>query len=456
MNTTPHSLLTGAGRFARRLRSQVRDLRRLVLVAMLTAALVLSAAVLLPFGSAVHAQAEPPAAKLPALTASIANAPESHDGQSIFTFELRFSEELQGFSYKTLRDRAFTVTGGTVTKARRLEKPSNIRWEIQVTPASTAGVNVVLPATEDCEAERAICTVDGRPLSNRLEVAVSGPPLTASFGSVPGSHDGQSIFTFELHLSEEIRGFSYRTLQDHAFTVTGGSVTKARRLAKPSNIRWEIQVTPASTAGVKVVLPATEKCEARGAICTADGRSLSNRLEVTVNGPGEPAPSPTPAPTPTPTPSPTPEPSPTAAPSPSQTPDPYADVLIGATYDSRIQAGTVFPVAFDINYLPLDDDPETVELRMTANIYYADGHNFGAVGEDADFCEDSGFGIEQTITVVDNSELETLYAYFGSRDSACWYGPYRIEAVFTDAGGRILTTLTAKFTVAGYDGQTHH
>ena len=56
-------------------------------------------------------------------------------GATIFTFELRFSEApRKGFSYKTLRDNAFTVTGGEVVKARRLEKGKNVRWEISVRP----------------------------------------------------------------------------------------------------------------------------------------------------------------------------------------------------------------------------------------------------------------------------------------------------------------------------------
>ena len=59
------------------------------------------------------------------LTASISAAPESHDGNSSFTFELHFSEEFY-VSYKALRDYAFTVTGGEVTKADRLNPPSNI------------------------------------------------------------------------------------------------------------------------------------------------------------------------------------------------------------------------------------------------------------------------------------------------------------------------------------------
>ena len=114
------------------------------------------------------------AAPLTPLTAVIQNAAASHDGESVFTFELRFSEEF-GLSYKTLRDHAFTVTGGTVKKAQRLEQGSNIGWKITVRPNSDGDVTIVLPTTEDCDAQGAICTDDGRKLSSRLELTVSGP-----------------------------------------------------------------------------------------------------------------------------------------------------------------------------------------------------------------------------------------------------------------------------------------
>ncbi len=111
-----------------------------------------------------------------AFTASIHDAPQSHDGQNAFTFELRFSEEpKQGFSYKTLRDHAFTVTGGEVFKARRLEKGKNVRWEIHVRPDSSAVITIVLLATTECDSPGAICTQDGRKLSNSLDFTVSGP-----------------------------------------------------------------------------------------------------------------------------------------------------------------------------------------------------------------------------------------------------------------------------------------
>ena len=114
------------------------------------------------------------AAAPPPLTASIHDEPSSHDGQKEFTFELRFSENPEGFSYKTMRDNAFTVTGGNVEGARRLDPPSNTKWQIKIRPTSNGDVTIVLPITEDCTADGAVCTGD-RKLSNRLEIIVSGP-----------------------------------------------------------------------------------------------------------------------------------------------------------------------------------------------------------------------------------------------------------------------------------------
>ena len=118
-----------------------------------------------------------PAVTRPPLTVSLDNAataPTGHDGSTAFTFDIRFSEEFS-LSYVTLRDHAITVTSGTVTNAKRLARSSNMRWEVTVLPDSDSDVRVVLPVTVDCEDEWAICTEDGRPLSNRLEITVQGP-----------------------------------------------------------------------------------------------------------------------------------------------------------------------------------------------------------------------------------------------------------------------------------------
>ena len=226
------------------------------------------------------------------LTAAIHDKPESHNGQDAFKFELRFSEDpKEDFSYKTLRDHAFTVTGGTVVGARRLDGDSdtpNIRWEISVSPDSNADVTVELPATEDCDAQGAICTADGTMLSSPLKFTGKGPPLTASFESVPTSHNGSDNFKFRISFSEELEtNFSYKTLRDHAFTVEGGRVVGARRLVSGSNLRWEVSVNPDSNGDVTIVLPATTDCDAQGAICADGDKKLSNSLERTVSGPGQ-------------------------------------------------------------------------------------------------------------------------------------------------------------------------
>ena len=77
------------------------------------------------------------------------------------------------------------------------------------------------------------------------------------------------------------------TLRDDAFTVTGGDVTRAERRDRNSaerNRAWTITVEPASaSATVKITLPETTDCGATGAICTGDGRKLSNSTAATVN-----------------------------------------------------------------------------------------------------------------------------------------------------------------------------
>ena len=111
------------------------------------------------------------------LTVSLENAATSHNGTDVFTFEIRFSEQF-GLSYKSLRDDAFTVVGGEVKKAQRMDRDSdtpNTWWLITVEPDGNGDVTITLPATTDCTDDGAICTEDGRMLSDLLEFTVSGP-----------------------------------------------------------------------------------------------------------------------------------------------------------------------------------------------------------------------------------------------------------------------------------------
>ena len=127
----------------------------------------------------------------------------------------------------------------------------------------------------------------GETLTSSATDTVAGlppEPLTVSLENEADTPDGETPFIFELRFSEEFN-LSYTTLRDHAFTVVGGTVEKAQRMAKPSNIHWRITVQPDSNADVTITLPATGDCGDTGSICTEDGRKLSNRLELTVSGP---------------------------------------------------------------------------------------------------------------------------------------------------------------------------
>ena len=124
-------------------------------------------------------------------------------------------------------------------------------------------------------------------LTSDATAAVLGPPLTVTLDTVPDSHQGSGTFIFTMSFSEEPKtGFSFKVLRDHAFTVTGGKVKKASRLDAPSNIGWKITIEPYGDGDVRIQLPATTSCSASGAVCTNDGRKLSNSLDFTVAGPG--------------------------------------------------------------------------------------------------------------------------------------------------------------------------
>ena len=222
------------------------------------------------------------------LTAQFDAKPASHDGMTPFTVRIAFSEAVSTTA-AALRDHVVEVTGGTVTAADRVDGRSDL-WEFTIEPASSADVTVVVPAGRDCAGSGAVCTPDGRPLLNGLAAVIAGPgagtravPLTAQFDSMPVEHDGAAAFTFELRFSEAI-STPKKALRDHAITVSGARVEKAKRVDGRSD-RWRITVAPDSHADVTVILAAGRPCTETGAVCTAAGEPLSNALAAVVRGP---------------------------------------------------------------------------------------------------------------------------------------------------------------------------
>ena len=152
-------------------------------------------------------------------------------------------------------------------------------------------MTITLPETTDCSATGAVCsdTDQGKPaqaLSHSLTARVEGPapdPLTASLSNVPDEHQGSGqMFTFNLAFSEDFK-LSYKVLRDDG-ALTGGKVDKAKRVDGRNDLR-EIHIKPDGNGAVSITLPATTDRDATGAICTEDGRKLSNTSSATVAGP---------------------------------------------------------------------------------------------------------------------------------------------------------------------------
>ncbi len=130
----------------------------------------------------------------------------------------------------------------------------------------------------------------GRPQS--LMMAVRGAAiadeataggLTGWFASSPSAHDGSANFTVRMGFSDPL-SMSRNAMRDHAVRVAGGSATSAKRVNRRGDL-WDIRVSPTGPGAVTVTMEGGRACETSGAVCTADGSTLAETLELTVPGP---------------------------------------------------------------------------------------------------------------------------------------------------------------------------
>ncbi len=121
-------------------------------------------------------------------------------------------------------------------------------------------------------------------------------PVTGYFHSFPPEHDGIEDVSFRIFFSEVV-STTAGALRDHVLSVSGGTVSSVEAVGDEGMV-WAVLVTPESTDAVTIEIEAGPDCALPGAICTADGRRLFNRMELDVAGPpptaGEPTPQPGP------------------------------------------------------------------------------------------------------------------------------------------------------------------
>ena len=169
-----------------------------------------------------------------ALTARFASVPAEHGGPgeaNRFTFDLIFSEAPE-VSYRTLRDDAFTVTGGAVKRAKRKVQGSNQSWTIHVEPDGWGQVAITLNAGNACTASGAVCTADDRALSNSPSATVAGP-AALSVADARANENADDALNFVVSLDKVSTltvSVDYATSNGSAtagadYTATSGTLT---------------------------------------------------------------------------------------------------------------------------------------------------------------------------------------------------------------------------------------
>ena len=147
-------------------------------------------------------------------------------------------------------------------------------------------------------------TVDLRELSSSQLQGVR-MPLRAWFASPPAQHDGSKRIKVRVGFSDALDGSPERGVRVEGGEVTsvrpvGGQATGGSKASKGArsaggqdegpedrDVVWELEIEPDSDEDVTVSLEAWRPCDETGAICTADGRTLSTAISATVRGPDE-------------------------------------------------------------------------------------------------------------------------------------------------------------------------
>ena len=326
--------------------------------------------------------------------------PGKHDGQRPFKIEIRFSGAPDALDAKRDAASVIEVLGGTVSKARTLNRRGGPVWELSITPTVQWAVTVRVPARA-CTESGAIC-IGGEALARSVEADVPGPEilprvsiaapaepmvdegatleftltrtgstaraltvnvtvtetqamldgtapstvtfapgaasatlslasvddetledasavkvtltegtgyavnasaraadavltdndigaLSARFVEQPAEHAGAGT---RFSIAFEFVDYSpltlgYRTVRDHLFTVTNGTITRAKRANRGNNGAWVLDIAPSGAEAVGIDARSTTDCIERHAICDDEERKFDGDLDTQIPGPAK-------------------------------------------------------------------------------------------------------------------------------------------------------------------------
>ena len=209
------------------------------------------------------------------MTASFPQAPATHDGTSAFEFDMGFSHEPVGFSYRTVRDALFDIEGGRIERVRRRERGSNRLWRVKVVPAHTGDVTLAVRETTECAAQHAACGAGGRKLAGTARLTVRGsdsPALPAVAIAAPATTPVTEGAALEFTLTRTGETDAALTVEV-AVAETGAAVSGA----PPASVRFDVGSASA------VLSVATEDDEAVEGASTVTA-TVSSGSGYTVDG----------------------------------------------------------------------------------------------------------------------------------------------------------------------------
>ena len=229
----------------------------------------------------------------PTISVSDATAQEAEDAALVFSVTLsHLSSRTVTVAYATSDGSAQAGSDYTAASGKLTFNPGDTSQTVSVTVLTdsedegqeTLTLTLSNPSQATLDDATATGAIENGESSSGTQEDPPAVLLTATFDNMPATHNG-SNFTFDLSFSENVKA-GYARIRDHAFTVSGGAIASARRITQGSNQDWTVEVNPTGNGAVSITLPETTDCDDNRAICTEDGRMLSNRLVVTVSGPG--------------------------------------------------------------------------------------------------------------------------------------------------------------------------
>ena len=171
--------------------------------------------------------------------------------------------------------------GSADTVYSHRDVPAGVIRCYRVSATNTAGTG--LPSNEAVATTGSTESTCDRPPTPDPQMQQSQTPLTASFVSVPATHDGETPFWLELSFDAPLAQGSKPQLRE-LLDVTDGLESRFRR--KDGRLdHWQIRVDPSSQNAVTVMLAPSPPCGESGAVCTDDGRTFTTGLATQIHGP---------------------------------------------------------------------------------------------------------------------------------------------------------------------------